>query len=331
MSQATSAPFELTQFCQQALNVGECTLTVLSGDASFRQYFLVTPKGTAVTYVAMFSPPELTNNTPFVSLNAHFVNQQLPLPEIIAADLDKGFVLLNNLGNTHLADRLAAHNFDDYPSLIDLACRLANVPAHPDMAKYDEALIIRELEIFSEWLVDKRLNLLAEYQELVASSELEALCINTFKAQPQVTVHRDYHSRNIMHHQARFYLIDYQDAVTGPLTYDLVSLIRDCYISMPEDVEHSLIEYAHQQYTEAGLYTDSFASFKRAFDITGVQRHLKAAGIFSRLDLRDGKSGYLKSIYPTLKQVVRIARTYPELRTLGQFIEKQVMPLCQRL
>jgi len=146
-------------------------------------------------------------------------------------------------------------------------------------------------------------------------------------AQPKVTVHRDYHSRNIMYSNEQWAIIDYQDAVRGPLCYDLVSLLRDCYFKLPQAQLNQLLEYGYEEFTAQKLITDtSFEQFKQWFDLTGIQRHLKAAGIFCRLYLRDGKTGYLDNILSTLDYIVDVAKTYPELAALSEWVGSIVIP-----
>ena len=157
------------------------------------------------------------------------------------------------------------------------------------------------------------------------------LLVNNALEQPIVTVHRDFHSRNIMRTGQQWAIIDYQDAVQGPVCYDLVSLLRDCYFKLPEQELDYLLHYAYDEFSEQQLLQDtSFAMFKRWFDLTGVQRHLKAAGIFCRLKLRDGKSGYLNNVLPTLTYISNVSKEYPELTALGQWIEQIIIPLTKQ-
>ncbi len=153
------------------------------------------------------------------------------------------------------------------------------------------------------------------------------LLSNTMLAQPSVTMHRDYHSRNIMRCNQQWAIIDYQDAVRGPLCYDLVSLLRDCYFKLPESELTHLVKYGYDEFNRQGLIANvTFNEFKYWFDLTGLQRHLKAAGIFCRLYLRDGKKGYLANILPTLAYIVEVAANYSELQALGLFIQNTIAP-----
>jgi aminoglycoside/choline kinase family phosphotransferase len=193
----------------------------------------------------------------------------------------------------------------------------------PGLPGYDAALLTRELGIFKEWFLNKLLDievdgaLWEQIQEQLIASAL---------AQPQVIVHRDYHSRNLMVlSEDSPGVIDFQDAVIGPITYDLVSLLRDCYIAWPEGrVESWLAQYFHRLKT-TGLVVCDETQFKRWFDLMGMQRHLKAIGIFSRLHLRDGKSGYLNDIPRTLGYVLSVCSTYPELAEFGQFLQDETV------
>jgi hypothetical protein len=195
------------------------------------------------------------------------------------------------------------------------------------LPEYDQALLARELRIFYEWFLEKLLGIMLP---TAIRQTLDDVLITSALQQPRVCVHRDYHSRNLMLPDADGPgVIDFQDAVVGPVSYDLVSLLRDCYIRWPEPrVNHWLAGY-YQRLLQAERVSVDFVQFKRWFDLMGLQRHLKAIGIFSRLHLRDNKSGYLTDIPRTMSYIEDVCRLYPELETFDNFLQQQVIPVYQ--
>ena len=316
----------LQQFLNQHFNNEPYQLSLITGDASFRRYYRVSFG--AKNYIVMDSDPQVVNNTPYVELNHLFAKHGFILPKIKNSDEQQGFFILNDLGNIHLADLLQdTERKAYYQQLITLSSEWAKVPATEHMKDYDAEFIQFELNIFIEWLVEGVLQQPLNAQVKTLWQNSCAVLVDNFLMQPKVTVHRDFHSRNIMRSDNQWAIIDYQDAVTGPVCYDLVSLLRDCYFKLPDDELNSLLNYAFTEFSKQGLIsTSDYAQFTRWFDLTGIQRHLKAAGIFCRLNLRDGKSGYIKNILPTLSYVVEIAKKYNELSELGQWVESDVIP-----
>ncbi len=276
----------------------------------------------------MDSDPDKLDNTPYVELNKVFSQHGFKLPKILQADEKQGFFLLSDLGNTHLADLLGDEDRTlHYKHLIKLSAQWAQIPPAQYMKVFDGEFLQFELSIFRDWLVDNFIGEQLSADEQKMWQQACELLINNALEQPIVTVHRDFHSRNIMRTGQQWAIIDYQDAVQGPVCYDLVSLLRDCYFKLPEQELDYLLHYAYDEFSEQQLLQDtSFAMFKRWFDLTGVQRHLKAAGIFCRLKLRDGKSGYLNNVLPTLTYISNVSKEYPELTALGQWIEQTIIP-----
>lgn len=302
-----------------------------SGDASFRRYFRVTLNDGS-THIAMDAPPEKEDCEPFVRIARQFKSLGLNVPSIIEEDHDQGFLLLGDLGNTQYLDVLNETNVEQHYGdalsallVLQLSCDTADLPA------YDRPLLMREMELFREWLLQKHLGVdLSDAQNRVIDEVFELLAENALE-QPQVCVHRDYHSRNLMviaadSEGASPGILDFQDAVAGPVTYDLVSLIKDCYIEWPrEQVLQWAMNYCRQA-VEAGLLRSSDEdTFLRWFDLMGVQRHLKAAGIFARLNIRDGKNGYLQDIPRTVGYISQLQGIYPELDGLINVIDKYVI------
>ncbi|MCF2915549.1 phosphotransferase [Pseudoalteromonas sp. Cn5-37] len=316
----------LQQFLNPHFKEDEYQLAAITGDASFRRYFRVNTGDQS--YIVMDSDPDKLDNTPYIELNKVFSQHGFKLPKILQADEKQGFFLLSDLGNTHLADLLGDEDRTlHYKHLIKLSAQWAQIPPAQYMKVFDGEFLQFELSIFRDWLVDNFIGEQLSADEQKMWQQACELLINNALEQPIVTVHRDFHSRNIMRTGQQWAIIDYQDAVQGPVCYDLVSLLRDCYFKLPEQELDYLLHYAYDEFSEQQLLQDtSFAMFKRWFDLTGVQRHLKAAGIFCRLKLRDGKSGYLNNVLPTLTYISNVSKEYPELTALGQWIEQIIMP-----
>ncbi|TMP16065.1 phosphotransferase [Pseudoalteromonas sp. S2721] len=316
----------LQQFLNPHFKEDEYQLAAITGDASFRRYFRVNTG--EQSYIVMDSDPDKLDNTPYIELNKVFSQHGFKLPKILQADEKQGFFLLSDLGNTHLADLLGDEDRTlHYKHLIKLSAQWAQIPPAQYMKVFDGEFLQFELSIFRDWLVDNFIGEQLSADEQKMWQQACELLINNALEQPIVTVHRDFHSRNIMRTGQQWAIIDYQDAVQGPVCYDLVSLLRDCYFKLPEQELDYLLHYAYDEFSEQQLLQDtSFAMFKRWFDLTGVQRHLKAAGIFCRLKLRDGKSGYLNNVLPTLTYISNVSKEYPELTALGQWIEQIIIP-----
>ena len=316
----------LQQFLNPHFKEDEYQLAAITGDASFRRYFRVNTGDQS--YIVMDSDPDKLDNTPYIELNKVFSQHGFKLPKILQADEKQGFFLLSDLGNTHLADLLGDEDRTlHYKHLIKLSAQWAQIPPAQYMKVFDGEFLQFELSIFRDWLVDNFIGEQLSADEQQMWQQACELLVNNALEQPIVTVHRDFHSRNIMRTGQQWAIIDYQDAVQGPVCYDLVSLLRDCYFKLPEQELDYLLHYAYDEFSEQQLLQDtSFAMFKRWFDLTGVQRHLKAAGIFCRLKLRDGKSGYLNNVLPTLTYISNVSKEYPELTALGQWIEQTIIP-----
>jgi len=316
----------LQQFINTQLNAKSHTLNAITGDASFRRYYRLNHDNKHL--IVMDSDPQKVNNEPYISLNQVFVEQGFLLPTIIASDEKQGFFILSDLGSTHLADMLDdANRTEHYQALISLSAQWAKTPAASAMQAYNEDFIKLELDIFSQWLVSDFINESLSAEQKIMWQTSSDLLIKAMREQPTVTVHRDYHSRNIMNSNGQWAIIDYQDAVRGPLCYDLVSLLRDCYFKLPQQELTSLLDFAYQEFTTQNLLVNtSFDEFKYWFDLTGLQRHLKAAGIFCRLYLRDGKTGYLDNILPTLDYIIEVAANYPELNALSEWTKNTIVP-----
>ena len=323
-------------------------LEMISGDASFRQYYRLTVNNS--TLIAVDAPPETEDNPAFVAIAEALLRAGISAPLPHAYDMKQGFLLLSDLGDQQLLGLLNQDSVDTYyHKAIQSLILMQKIPASdyrhsntdstengwsfscPD---YDHKRLHDEMHLFSNWFLPRYLELhldstdcetLTRTYEILAQSALE---------QPGVFVHRDYHSRNIMVlGDGQLSMIDFQDGVMGPITYDLVSLLKDCYVSWPVEQVQKWAEDYRKEAVKAGLLTEnagneefSKAQFFKWFDWMGVQRHLKAIGIFARLNIRDGKPGYLKDIPRTFNYILEVGRRYPELEPLHRFLVNKVLP-----
>lgn len=294
-----------------------------SSDASFRRYFRIkAPNG---QFIVMDAPPPQENVEPFVRIADLLTRSQVNVPTIFQQNLNEGFLLLEDFGSQCFLDQLNENTAADlYQTAFDSLFKLQTNTPRSGLPAYDEPLLRRELAIFDDWFLAQSLDI--AMPEPLRNTVHDILIASALE-QPATCVHRDFHSRNLMVLDADSPgVIDFQDAVIGPVTYDLVSLLRDCYIAWPEQrVEQWMAQY-YQRLRQAGLVDCDLNRFKRWFDLMGMQRHLKAIGIFSRLHIRDNKSGYLKDIPRTLNYVVDVCATYPELADFGRFLHEQVLP-----
>jgi len=314
----------LNDWLSSEVGLADFRIEPVSGDASFRRYFRVTTAG-GQKWVAMDAPPELENCRPFVELAEQLLSLGLHVPGIHAQNIDRGFLLLEDLGTLHYLDALDESTADRLYG--DALGALAVVQACAPVAGlpvYDKALLLREMGLFREWLLVRYLGVkLADEQDRILDEAFDLLVDNALE-QPQVCVLRDFHSRNLMVSDApNPGILDFQDAVYGPVTYDLVSLLKDCYIDWSsERVESWALGYFRLAVQTGVLKNETEAHFLRWFDLMGVQRHLKAAGIFARLHVRDGKSGYLGDIPRTLGYILKLEKAYPELEGLCRLVRE---------
>lgn len=300
-----------------------------SSDASFRRYFRVRPLGTDTSLIVMDAPPTHEDTGPFVKIARMMIGYGMNVPEIKQVDAKQGFLLLSDLGSTQYLEQLDASNVEQlYADALESLFRLQlHGPRQAgELPPYDHPLLMREMELFREWYLTKHLGLtLTRQQHAMLDRTFEQLAQSALQ-QPLVSVHRDYHSRNLMlTDENNPGVLDFQDAVIGPVTYDLVSLLRDCYIAWPrERVESWALDYLSRA-RDAGIHTETDRQcLLRWFDLMGVQRHLKAAGIFARLNYRDGKPGYLKDIPRTLSYVADVSQRYEALQEFYTFIQLTV-------
>jgi len=305
-------------------------LAPASADASFRRYFRVTrPEG---TFVAMDAPPDKEDVGPYLKVAGMLGAIGVHAPRVLARNAADGFLLLTDLGSiTYLADlsdraRGPGLYADAISALVRIQAR--GVVHVDDLPSYDEKLLRFEMSLFPDWLLGRHLGMSLQgggARDLAAAFDL---LVRNALEQPRVFVHRDYHSRNLMVCPGENPgILDFQDAVHGPLTYDLVSLLRDCYIAWPQQQVVAWAVDFRRQAAAAGVETGrDEAQFLRWFDLMGVQRHLKASGIFARLWHRDGKPGYLPDVPRTLEYIEQACARHADLAALGELVGRRVLP-----
>ena len=303
----------------------EDCLVSASDDASFRRYFRYQEGDHRFIFVD--APPEKENSRPFVTVAGYLKEADLNAPIVYQADYDLGFMMLSDLGNELY---LSAYDEKPIDMLIeDALLAICNMQSISDpLPSYDEALLRQEMNLFPEWFLSKQLDLPISASENAMLQNVFKLLVENALQQPCFFVHRDYHSRNLMVTGEKCPgILDFQDAVNGPVTYDLVSLIRDCYFKLSDESVTRYVNRFRQLLIEKERIVDvDEPLFRRWFDLMGLQRHIKCAGIFSRLNIRDGKSGYLGDI-PLVVQYMRGAcEPYQELHVFRDWLTEIVEP-----
>lgn len=352
---------QFENWLSQQCDVPGIGLRALAKDASFRRYFALDHD---VNWLAVDAPPEHEKNHEFVAVAEAFAKMGVRVPAIKAYDLDHGFLLVENLGrdsylkvlqeNPGRADRLykeaieklvdiaAIGTYSNAPSLqaqrsnpetASSAPLLRNEETHLHLLPFDQSFLQAELDNFTEWFLQKYLGCSISPSEKRMLQSAYDFLIARAVAQPQVCIHRDYHSRNlIVREKDNPGVIDFQDAMLGPLTYDLVSLLRDAYIAWPREQVESWAQYFHQVYAERHPdEVPSWPEFLDDFNLMGVQRNLKAIFIFARKWLRDQDRGYLNDIPRTLHYVLTVSQDYPELSVFCSFLNEHVEPKLESL
>jgi len=307
----------LKQLEQWLENLSENTYTNLqpaSADASFRQYFRVSNNKDNKTYIVMDAPPENEDCRPFLQITELIRNIGVNAPAIISMNIKQGFLLLDDLGNKPYLNQLNENNADDlYIDAIDALIKLQTIDAI--LPTYDAPLLQSEMNLFETWYLNRHLDVQLNNTQQTTLNNVFNILIKNATEQPQVFVHRDYHSRNLMLTEGNNPgVIDYQDAVIGPISYDLVSLFKDCYIEWPRKKIELWLELYLARITPDRLIDKQ--TLIRWFDLMGVQRHLKVLGIFARLNYRDGKAQYLNDLPLTLKYILDTCELYEELQPL---------------
>jgi hypothetical protein len=301
------------------------TLAPASADASFRRYFRATlDDGT--TRIVMDAPPANEDCRPWLRVQKLFQDAGVHVPEVLARDLERGFLLLSDLGNATYLQALTPDNAVSlYADAITSLVAIQQASRPDVLPEYDRALLRRELDLFPEWYLAKhhRLELSAAENESLETVFERILAVNL--AEPKVFVHRDYHSRNLMRVDGTGNpgIIDFQDAVYGPISYDMVSLLKDAYIEWDEDLALDWLVRYWEQARKAGLpVAADFGEFFRDYEWMGVQRHVKVLGIFARLYHRDGKDGYLKDLPLVARYLRKACERYAELSPLRKLLDR---------
>jgi hypothetical protein len=314
----------LRRFAARALTDDAVRPEPASADASFRSYWRVASRGR--TFIVMNAPPDKEDVTPWLAIAKRLRDAQLHAPEVYAIDRVQGFVLMSDLGTRQYLPEL---DYESAPALyadaLDALCRMQVLIDPAGLPPYDEARLIAELELLPEWFIKQHLGGALSCDETEMLEHTFRLLVNSALEQPQVFVHRDYHSRNLMIADDNSPgIVDFQDAVRGPVTYDLVSLLRDCYIEWPAHDVNTWATGHRDRLVDAGVIRPGELRWKRWFDWMGLQRHLKVLGIFCRLWYRDGKDGYLKDLPLTLKYALDVAQRYKDLAPFGQWLKTKI-------
>ncbi len=309
-------------------------LSMVSGDASFRRYYRLT--GCRPSLVAVHAPPDKERNLEFTRVAALLRGAGVHAPHVLAFEPASGFLLLEDLGDTLLRANLDGASVD---RLYGLAMStLQDIQRAPVTAAdwalppYSEALLRQEMGLFPEWFLQQLLGIApTDVESALIGRTFDAL-VGSALAQPQVLVHRDYHSRNLMLlDDGSLGVIDFQDAVCGPITYDLVSLLRDCYVSWPpQRVRGWALVYAGRATRTGIMPAVPEQAFLRWFDLMGLQRHIKVLGIFARLWLRDGKPGYLRDLPLVMRYTLEVASAHPETADFAEWFRERVLPQAAR-
>ncbi|MGQ3889225.1 aminoglycoside phosphotransferase family protein [Legionella sp. CNM-1927-20] len=317
----------LSDWLIQVFGSTEFSLSLLTGDASFRQYYRLNFAGNS--HIVMDAPPEKENLKSFIEIADFFRAHGLLTPKVYAVNKLAGFALLDDFGDTSLLNQVSTNTADSlYRSAIATLLLLQQCPLESghQFPHFDRNFMLGELNVFTQWFLDAYLKLTLTPEEKNLIDITFNWLIDEIEKQPSVIIHRDYHSRNIMLPGAAFNyqlaLIDFQDAMQGPVTYDLVSLLKDCYIQLPREQIKRWLTVFYKQSSHVKQW--DFPSFVRAFDLCGLQRHLKILGIFCRLYLRDKKPNYIQDLPLTLHYVTACLESYKELEAFYCFIQKRI-------
>jgi aminoglycoside/choline kinase family phosphotransferase len=313
----------LERWLARQLQGARFSLTPASEDASFRRYFRATLDDGS-TYVVMDAPPDKEDCRPFVHVARLLESAGVHAPRIHAEDLQSGFLLLADLGTrTYLQELNEANAAKLFGDASDALVRWQLATRRGELPPYDEALLRREMNLFPEWYVARHRGVALREGQRESLEQIFRLLVASALAQPAVYVHRDYMPRNLMVSEPNPGVLDFQDAVLGPITYDLVSLFRDAFLSWDEERVLDWSVRHWEKAKRAGLPVDAdFGEFWRAFEWMGLQRHLKVLGIFARIHYRDGKSGYLEDTPRFLNYARAVAGRYRELAPLARLIEQ---------
>jgi aminoglycoside/choline kinase family phosphotransferase len=305
--------------------VPAATLTAASSDASFRRYFRW--EGAGRTLIVMDAPPPQEDCRPFVKVAELLASANVHVPEILAADLERGFLLLPDLGRQTFLEVINPQNAEQlFAEALQALLKFQQLPLTDGLPVYDAALLQRELQLFPDWYVCEHLKLTLSTVQQAAWQRICAVLVDSALAQPQVLVHRDFMPRNLMDSAPNPGVLDFQDAVYGPVTYDVTCLFKDAFLSWPEpQVRDWLTGYWHQARAAGIAVQPELEEFLRASDLMGVQRHLKVIGIFARICYRDGKPKYLGDVPRFFAYIDAVLARRPELAELRELLSSLPM------
>ncbi|OTG83013.1 aminoglycoside phosphotransferase family protein [Acinetobacter sp. ANC 4648] len=308
------------------LNSDQFQIHFLAGDASFRRYARITLNNK--TFMLMDAPPSMEDCGPFVTIDEFFDQNGVRVPHIIAKDLAQGFLLLEDFGDVLLSTRLDDQTVDShYAQSFKQLIQLQSIDGLGHFPTYSYEKLMTEMELLTAWLLPS-LKIEPTKEEQALIKRTFAILANAALAQPQVIVHRDFHSRNLMilENETEQGVIDFQDAVIGADTYDLISITRDAYVQWNADRVYQWFKTFYDLLPESAQQERNFEQFKRDADLMAIQRHIKILGIFVRLFERDGKSGYLKDLPRVMWYLLEESKPYAELKPFMQFVQQRVMP-----
>ena len=311
---------------QAVLQSDQFEVSFLAGDASFRRYARI--KLNNKSYMLMDAPPEKEDCAPFVSIDEFFDQHGVRVPHIVAKDLGLGFLLLEDFGDVVLSTLLNDETVDQYyAQSFKQLIELQQVDGRDHLPAYSYEKLMSEMRLLTDWMLPS-LNIQATEQQLETIEQAFDFLTMEALNQPQVIVHRDFHSRNLMQieNETALAVIDFQDAVIGADTYDLISITRDAYVQWNADRVYQWFEVFYDLLPNAAKENRSYEQFKRDADLMAIQRHIKILGIFVRLFERDGKTGYLKDLPRVMWYLLEESQGYEELNDFMQFIREIVMP-----
>ncbi len=315
----------LTQYVKSIISDDNVMLLSLNGDASFRRYFRVLNKN----LIAVDAPPETQKNKEFIAIDTALSKVGIKVPEIISCDLEKGFMLLSDLGDRTFARAICeGDRLSFYKRAVSLLPSIASL--NLELPKFDKKFIRFELSLFDTWMLEKALNVKLSEQERNDLYDCYEFLSEICLGQEQCAMHRDFHSRNLMvsknGDREELAVIDFQDMVRGPVLYDLASLLFDCYVVLDKDLLTELKQYAYNIFKQSGyLKNKSYDDFDYELTLTSLQRHVKVLGIFCRLSIRDGKNAYLKDLPRVISYVLQESGADKRLYKLKSVIEKYVV------
>ena len=310
---------------------GNIQLQPASADASFRRYFRIHHGDQ--TRIVMDAPPEQEDSRPFVDIAARLAAAGLHVPTVLVQDLERGFLLLSDLGDTPYLHALQEDNADElFADAIEALITMQVGTEVRGLPSYDHELLMRELRLFPEWFLERHLNIELSAAETAALETILTGLVDRALDQARVFVHRDYMPRNLMVSRPNPGILDFQDAVAGPVSYDAICLFKDAFISWPQtQVDDWLARYWRQARARGVPVPDDWQTFRIDLDWMGLQRHLKVLGIFARICHRDGKPHYLADAPRFIDYVMEVVPQYPALAPLGQLFEERVRPALSRV